>query len=110
MKAINKANNRIIMKPKEKIVETSDMLSHLQNIYATQISKFQKRCNTSEGLSSQDITDLSKLVQSLAIINKEIRESRDQGILQSLPLEEQLKLLQEALDTLGVTSDGKKDT
>jgi len=103
---MEKKGRKIIMRPTQKIIEPSDLLSNLQSIYASQIARFQAKANSEQGLSSRDIMDLNRLVGSMAIINREIRESRNQGILEGLPIDEQLKLLREALDTLGVTEDG----
>ena len=95
---------RFIMKPVEHTPEPTDMLAQLQVIYSTQISVFSNKAKSTDGLSSQDITDLNKLVSSLAVINKEIRESREQGLLEGLSVEEQLELLQQAMDKLGIES------
>jgi len=95
-------HKRLVMKPVKHQPEATDMLSQLQVIYAAQIAKFSRKAQTEDGLTSRDIADLNKLVSSLAVINKEVRESQEQGLLEKLSVEERISLLRDALETLGI--------
>jgi len=85
----------------------NEMLSQLMAIYSAEIARLSQE---SGSLSSKQIKDLSALVQSLATINKEVRETqKDQSHLEGLSIEDQVKLLMHAISSLNPTREGEED-
>lgn len=99
---IDTPNKVINMKVKEKPIQASDMLSQLQSIYAAQIASFHNRIKAEGELPEKDLNSLNKLVVAIATLNKECREDGSQSILKGMSMQEQLDVLTDALDTLGV--------
>lgn len=97
---MSKIGKRIINKPVRHIPDSSDILSQLQVIYASTIAQLSAAAKTDSGLTSRQIKDFSTLIKSFATINAEIRECRQQSLLEGMSIDEQLRLVKEALKAL----------
>jgi len=84
-------------------ISTTKMFEDLLSIFVSTINNLNQ-ASTSQvgGLNSRQINDMSKLVATMTMLNKEIRETtKDSNTLQGLSFPEQLQVVMEALKKIG---------
>jgi hypothetical protein len=97
---------RLMAKALDHTPKANEMLSQLMGIYSAEIARLSREGGD---LTSRQIKDLSVLVQSLATINKEIRETnKEQSAFDGLSVEDQFKLLMVAIQSLGQGSSNEE--